>query len=211
MLHQEIDKCPRCGEYKAEAVCRYGQYSIECPCGIRQGHRFFSRGIAIKEWNRYCINYKKDLLYKKAMNILKAESHRQEKIFTKRSIKSDTLPDDTKMTVNEAGAFLRMNRNPIRNAIKCGELKIVEGQTKNIVWRGDLIKWKEKYDKIKSNFYSITTIAKMYGLPRLKVKEAIDSGELPYLSRNRTSCLVDKEDVQQWANNKGLSILRLLE
>lgn len=35
----------------------YGQYTISCKCGIKQGHLFFNRNIAIDNWNKYAYKY----------------------------------------------------------------------------------------------------------------------------------------------------------
>ncbi len=35
----------------------YGQYTISCKCGVKQGHLFFNRNIAIDNWNKYAYKY----------------------------------------------------------------------------------------------------------------------------------------------------------
>ena len=48
--------CLRCNQ-KPVIKNVYGQYTISCKCGVKQGHLFFNRNIAIDNWNKYAYKY----------------------------------------------------------------------------------------------------------------------------------------------------------
>ncbi len=100
----DLYPCLKCGKEPA-LVQTFGQWTVNCPCGVKLGHRFFNRQTAIDHWNRSG----HECAAKTAAAIKRSrKKHEQsiklfgEKIIEHRLEHLKKLPEDTFLTLEEA-------------------------------------------------------------------------------------------------------------
>lgn len=91
----DLNPCLKCGTEPA-LVQMFGQWTVNCPCcGVKQGHRFFSRRIAIEQWNQNGYRYVAECAKRQ-------EVRSQEKLDAKRLVDLKKLPDDAFLSFDDA-------------------------------------------------------------------------------------------------------------
>lgn len=93
----ELNNCLKCGR-EPELVQAFGQWTVQCHCGVKQGHRFFNRRIAIEQWNQNGYRYVAEGAKRQEVR----SQVLQEKLDAKRLFDLKNLPDDAFLSFEDA-------------------------------------------------------------------------------------------------------------
>lgn len=97
MNFEELSACLKCGQEPA-LIQHFGQWTVQCPCGVKQGYRFFNQRIAISEWNQNSFKYV-------AEKALRQDGRRQvmeEKLSARKLGQLKKLPEEAFLSLEEA-------------------------------------------------------------------------------------------------------------
>ena len=93
----ELNPCLKCGAEPA-LVQMFGQWTVQCHCGVKQGHRFFNRRIAIEQWNQNVYRYVAEGAKRQEVR----SQVLQEKLDAKRLFDLKNLPEDAFLSIEDA-------------------------------------------------------------------------------------------------------------
>ena len=163
----ELYPCLKCGK-EPHLVQTFGQWTVNCPCGVKLGHRFFNRQTAIDQWNRSghesaTASLKRDekraktllaQIKKKETTEAKAKAEEARKTASEKHsarIKQQMrrrrlyrLPDDTLLFRSEAAFLICISANRLKKLILSGQLESTGGVNydKTKLRKGDVVKWR---------------------------------------------------------------------
>ena len=97
MNFEELSACLKCGQEPA-LIQHFGQWTVQCRCGVKQGHRFFNRQIAISEWNQNGYRYVAECANRQEgkLKII------GQKLMARRLFDLKKLPDDAFLSFEDA-------------------------------------------------------------------------------------------------------------
>lgn len=119
----ELNNCLKCGR-EPELVQAFGQWTVQCHCGVKQGHRFFNRRIAIEQWNQNVYRYVAEGAKRQEVR----SQVLQEKLDAKRLFDLKNLPEDAFLSIEDALLLTGKKGYQLDMGRKAGALAYADGK-----------------------------------------------------------------------------------